>query len=182
MAKLTAKQEAFVQEYQVDLNQTQAAIRAGYKAKSAAQIACELMKKPAVKEAIDMAMAERAGRTGVNVDRVIRELARIAFVKPTDVINPDSATIKADAEDDDLAAVASVKVKEVTGDFDSIEREVKLYDKNKALELLGKHLGMFSDKLQITGAMPVQIVDDIPRTNAIGFQDQNGDNEAGDEA
>ena len=180
MAKLTAKQEAFKQEYLVDLNQTQAAIRAGYKPKYAAQIACELMKKPAVKEAIDMAMADRAGRTGVNVDRVIRELARIAFVKASDVISMSDATILEEADADDLAAIASVKVKQMYGDIEGIEREVKLCDKLRALELLGKHLGMFSDKLQITGAMPVQIVDDVPQTAAIGFQ--SGEvNEAGDE-
>lgn len=180
MAKLTAKQDAFIQEYLIDLNQTQAAIRAGYKPKHAAQIACELMGKAAIKDAVEIAMAERAKRTGVNADRVIRELARVAFVNASDVISMSDATILEEADADDLAAIASVKVKQMFGDVEGIEREVKLCDKLKALELLGKHLGMFSDKLQITGTVPVQIVDDVPQTAAIGFQ-TGDDNEAGDE-
>lgn len=179
MAKLTPKMAAFVEEYPVDLNQTQAAIRAGYAPKYAAQIASELMGKPAVRDAIAVTMAERSKRTGVAADRVVRELARVAFVNAADVISMKDATIREDANVDDLAAIASVKVKQMYGDVEGIEREVKLYDKLKALELLGKHLGMFTDKLTISGELPVKIVDDVPHTAVIGLQ-SGGDNEAGD--
>jgi phage terminase small subunit len=95
-------------------------------------------------------MAERSRRTGISQDRVIRELARLAFVNPDDVINLNRATVKEDATEDDLAAIASVKVKTSSSDSgEMVEREVKLNDKLKALELLGKHLGMFKDKLDI---------------------------------
>ena len=108
MAKLTAKQKKFVEEYLIDLNATQAAIRAGYSTESAKEIGCENLTKPNVKVEIDKAIAERSRRTGINQDRVLRELAKIAFVNPGD--------------------------------------EIKLCDKLKALDLLGKHLGIYDKK------------------------------------
>lgn len=162
MAKLTKKQQRFVEEYLIDLNATQAAIRAGYSSASARQIADENMSKPYISEAINKALAERSKRTGINADRIIQELAKIAFLNPTDVINMDEATVKGEANRDDTAAIASVKVKKIpTDDGDITEREVKTYDKIKALELLGKHIGLFSDKLKVEGAIPIVIEDDL---------------------
>ena len=115
-----------------------------------------------VKNEIDKAMAERSRRTGINQDRVLRELAKIAFVNPNDVINFRDATVKMTSEEN-LAAIASIKVKKIPGEYgDATEREVKLYDKLRALDLLGRHLGMFKDKIEINGDMGVKIVDDIP--------------------
>ncbi len=144
MAKLTAKQKKFVEEYLIDLNATQAAIRAGYSTESAKEIGCENLTKPNVKAEIDKAIAERSRRTGINQDRVLRELAKIAFVNPNDVINFNEATVKSDAKEEDLAAIASVKIKNIpTEDGEITEREIKLCDKLKALDLLGKHLGIY---------------------------------------
>lgn len=144
MAKLTAKQKKFVEEYLIDLNATQAAIRAGYSTESAKEIGCENLTKPNVKAEIDKAIAERSRRTGINQDRVLRELAKIAFVNPNDVINFNEATVKGDAKEEDLAAIASVKIKNIpTEDGEITEREIKLCDKLKALDLLGKHLGIY---------------------------------------
>ena len=162
MAGLTAKQQRFVEEYLTDLNATQAAIRAGYSVKNAAKIASQLLDKTRVKNAIDKAIAERSRRTGITQDRVLQELAKIAFVNATDVINMDEATIRGDANREDTAAIASVKVKTIPGEEgDIVEREVKMCDKLKALELIGKHLGMFTDKLNVNAEMAVKIVDDI---------------------
>ncbi len=162
MAKLTPKQKTFCDEYLIDLNATQAAIRAGYSSDSAKEIGCENLTKPNIRAYIDKEIANRSKRTGINQDRVIRELARIAFVNANDVINMDEATLKADASEDDTATIASVKVKTIpTKEGEGVEREIRLADKLKALELLGKHLGMFKDKLEIEGKVPVQIVDDI---------------------
>jgi phage terminase small subunit len=159
---LTKKQKAFVQEYLIDLNATQAAIRAGYSPTSARQIADENMSKPDIKNAIDRAIAERSKRTGINADRIILELAKIAFVNPTDVINMDEATVRGEANREDTAAISSVKVKRIpTEAGDIVEREVKVYDKIKALELLGKHVGMFTDKFKVEGAIPIVIKDDM---------------------
>lgn len=159
---LTKKQKRFVEEYLIDLNATQAAIRAGYSPNSAGDIGCENLKKPDIRACIDKAMAERSKRTGINADRVLMELAKLGFVNAIDVINMDTATIKDDASRDDTAAILSVKVKVIpTEDGDITEREIKLCDKIKSLELIGKHLGMFKDKVEIQGSAQVQIVDDI---------------------
>ena len=80
-----------------------------------------------------------------------------------DVIDMNNATVKDGADRDDTAAIASVNVKVISGsNGEGIEREVRLADKLKALELCGRHLGMFNDKLDVTGAATVQIIDDIP--------------------
>ena len=150
MAKLTEKQKRFVEEYLIDLNATQAAIRAGYSPNTANDIGCENLAKPNIRACIDKEIAERSKRTGINQDRVIRELARLAFVNANDVIDMEEATLKDGATEDDTAAIASVKVKTIpTKEGEGIEREIKLTDKLKALELLGKHLGMFKDKVEI---------------------------------
>ena len=156
---MTLKQKRFVEEYLIDLNATQAAIRAGYSPRSAKQIGQENLYKPAIQNAIDKAMAERSRRTGISQDRVIMELAKIAFLNPVDVIDMDAATVRGEANRDDTACISSVKIKTIPTDDGAItEREVKTYDKLKALELLGKHLGMFTDKLRLDAAVPVMIV------------------------
>lgn len=158
MAKLNAKQQRFVEEYLIDLNATQAAIRAGYSVDSARDIGCENLTKPNIQEAIAKAMAERSKRTGVNQDRVVLELARIAFANARNIINTEDGSVKDDATEDDLACIQSVKVKTMSGDKGySEEREVKLYSKTDALEKLGRHLGMWKDKIDLNVALPVVI-------------------------
>lgn len=166
MAKLTKKQQAFVEEYLIDLNATQSAIRAGYSPDTAKEIGCENLTKPNIKDAIDKAMAERSRRTGVNADRVIQELAKIAFINADDVINLRDGTVKQSASRDDLACIQSIKKKKSYSETgESSETEIKLADKLKALELLGKHLGVFSDKLKIDGVIPIVIHDDMDETD-----------------
>ena len=138
-----------MEEYLIDLNATQAAIRAGYSPDSAKEIGSENLTKPDIAKAVDQAIAERSRRTGVNADRVVRELAKIAFVNAGEVVDLDTALLMDKISDDDMAAIQSVKVK--TFGEDGVEREVKLADKLKALELLGKHLGLFKDKVEING-------------------------------
>lgn len=154
---MTKKQKRFVEEYLIDLNATQAAIRAGYSPDTAGSIGAENLKKPEIKNRIDKAMAERSRRTGINQDRVLQELARIGFAKITDVVDPDTAKIRLDASEDDLACIQSIKIK--PNEFGT-EREVKLYDKKAALVDLGKHLGLFKDKLELTGDMDLNITID----------------------
>ena len=162
MAKLTAKQQTFVEEYLIDLNATQAAIRAGYSPKTAKEIGAENLTKPHIRAHIDKAMAERSKRTGINQDRVLQELARIAFVKVTDLIDPETAEILTSASDDDLAVIQGIKVKESWGDkVSSREREIKIADKSKALEQLGRHLGMFNDKREVNATIHMDKLDNI---------------------
>ena len=156
MAK-RSRQDIFVDEYLIDLNATQAAIRAGYSAKTADQQGSRMLANVKVQQAIAEAMAERSKRTGVNQDRVVLELAKIAFVKMTDIVN-DEGEIRPDATDDDLACIESVKYKRSDSDTGSSEeREVKIASKLKALELLGKHLGMWNDKLDVNITQPIVI-------------------------
>ena len=166
MPKLTAKQERFCEEYLIDLNATQAAIRAGYSVESAGSIGSENLTKPEIRARIDTAMAERSKRTGINADRVLRELGRIAFLNPTKGIDFQTAEVLSDASEDDLAVISGMKVKYVPHkDFDengdpiieqAIEREVKLCDKLKALEMCGRHLRMFKDNPEAN--VPVTVV------------------------
>ena len=147
---MTKKQKRFVEEYLIDLNATQAAIRAGYSPATAKEIGCENLTKPNISEAIAKAMAERSRRTGVNQDRVLQELAKIAFAKITDAVDPKTATVREYASEDDLACIQSIKIK--PNEFGT---EIKMYDKRSALVDLGKHLGLFnSDKEQ---EKPIQI-------------------------
>ena len=154
VAKLTAKQQRFCDEYLIDLNAAQAAIRAGYSPKTAEQTASRLLTIVKVSDEIAREMAERSKRTGINQDRVVQELAKLAFVNIADVVDLDSATVKGTATGEDLACIQSVKIK--PSEFGT-EREIKLYDKKASLELLGKHLGMFKDKLEVEADMDLNI-------------------------
>lgn len=157
MAKLTEKQQRFVDEYLIDLNATQAAIRAGYSAKTADVQGSRMLGIVKVQQAISEAMAERSKRTGVNQDRVVLELAKIALVKMTDIVD-SYGRIKDTATEDDLACIESIKYKSSESDTGSSEeREVKIASKLKALELLGKHLGMWNDKLDVNITAPIVI-------------------------
>lgn len=155
---LTEKQKRFVEEYLIDLNATQAAIRAGYSVKTADQQGSRMLANVKVQQAISVAMAERSKRTGVNQDRVVLELAKIAFVKMTDIVDPDTGEIRCDASDDDLACIEGIKCKRSTTDTGySVEIDVKIASKLKALEKLGQHLGMWNDKIDVNVAIPVVI-------------------------
>lgn len=154
MAKLTEKQKRFCDEYLIDLNATQAAIRAGYSPRTAEQAASRLLSFVKVQDEISKEMAERSKRTGINQDRVLMEIAKMAFVNIGDVIDLDTAQVKPTATKEDLACIQSVKIKPT--EFGT-EREIKLCDKKSNLELLGKHLGMFKDKLEIDADMELNI-------------------------
>jgi phage terminase small subunit len=172
MAKLTAKQKAFVDEYLIDLNATQAAIRAGYSIKTAEQVGYQQLQKTSVSEAITRAMANRSRRTGITADRVLTELAKIGFANAADIINFNSAKVNDDVVRDDTACIQSVKVKTVpTEDGDITEREIKLYDKKAALELIGKHLGMFKDKVDITVDKSEKLADIIAQLGGEGLEE-----------
>ena len=154
---MTKKQNRFVEEYLIDLNATQAAIRAGYSVRTADQQASRMLTNVKVQEAIAKAMAERSKRTGVNQDRIVLELAKLAFVNITDIVDK-KGEIKDKATADDLSCIESIKYKHSDTDSgSSVEREVKIGSKIKALELLGKHLGMWTDNIDVNVAVPLVI-------------------------
>lgn len=166
LPKLSPRQQIFSDEYLIDLNITQAAIRAGFSPKTAAQQGSRLLKSVKVRTYVDIKMAERSRRTGITQDRVLQELARVGFVNVADLVDPDTAQVRDGATKDDLAVIQGVKVKRSwTEGGSSVEREIKVADKNKALELMGRHLGMFNDKLDVNASQKVVIVDDIDDAN-----------------
>lgn len=154
MAKLTAKQQRFCDEYLIDLNATQAAIRAGYSPNTACEQASRLLANVKVQEVIAVKMAIRSKRTGINQDRVLMEIAKMAFVNIDDVIDLNTAQVKETATKEDLACIQSVKIKPTEY---GTEREVRMCDKKSNLELLGRHLGMFKDKVEVEADMDLNI-------------------------
>lgn len=153
--KLTRKQQLFVDEYLVDLNATQAAIRAGYKEKTARFIASENLTKPNIQVAIEKAMAIREKRTEITQDKALKELGRLGFSDIRKYFEDDGSLKNiTDLDDDAAAAVASVEVDEL---FDGsgkdrvqigFTKKFKFWDKNSALEKIGKHLKMFTEKIE----------------------------------
>lgn len=143
MARLTEKQKRFVEEYLVDLNATQAAIRAGYAEKTADVQGPRLLGNVRVQEEIQSAMSKRSSRTEITQDAVLRELAAIGFAQATDFVQiRDNRVYLTETDrltDEQKRAVAGIK----EGKFGI---ELKLHDKIHALQLLGQHLGMFTGK------------------------------------
>jgi phage terminase small subunit len=149
---LTLKQELFVKEYLIDLNATHAAVRAGYSKKTANRTGPGLLKKSSVANAVALAIDERAKRVEVAQDMVVKELARIAFgdLRDSVVWGAGGVVFKDSSELTDDAAAAISEISEHTTEKGGTLR-IKRYDKVKALELLGKHLGMFIDRTELTG-------------------------------
>lgn len=152
---------AFCTEYLVDFDAKNAALRAGFAPgtarNAAAWIHPEHPTKPNLRKEIDRLIAQRSIRTGITADRVLQEIARIAFADITDVVDTDTGGVRKDASRDDTAAIALVTVKK--GKIS--EKGVRMHDKVHALELLGRHLGMLKEDISISGALPV-IIDDSP--------------------
>ena len=156
MTALAEKQATFVQEYLIDLNATQAAIRAGYSPGSAARYAVELLNKTHVAEAIKKAMQERNQRVEISQDRILEELARIAFGDLRDAVTWGKEGVKlresAELTEDQAAAISEVG-ETVTKEGGSTR--IKRHDKVKAIELLMRHKGMLNDKLNLSGELNV---------------------------
>lgn len=158
MSELTDKQKLFVQEYLVDLNATQAAIRAGYSDKTAYSIGNENLSKPEIAEAIAKAQEERAARTEITADRVLAELAKVGFSDPRAVMSWTSAGVSLRPSADLSDAEASI-ISEVSETKDGFR--VKLHSKLDALGKIGQHLGMFKERIEHTGrdGGPIETVD-----------------------
>lgn len=156
MAKLTPKQKRFVAEYLVDLNATQAAIRAGYSEKRASEIGYQLLQKTTVQAETRKAMADREERTGVTQDWVVQELYKIAHADRggiAKVVGGGRAVELTDTDELDAEQRAALVGVEET----KFGIKVTTCDKLKALELLGRHLGMFTDKQEISADTTLRV-------------------------
>ena len=152
---LTAKQQQFVEQYLIDLNATQAAIRAGYSKDWARQIAAENMSKPVIVDAIAEAKAKRSAETGVDSAWVLKRLALEAEADLADLYD-ENGNLKAVSEWPLIwrqGIVAGVEtVREVGSDGEEISSvdKVRLSDRIKRIELIGKHVGVqaFKDRIE----------------------------------
>mgnify|MGYP002860997238 FL=1 len=152
---MTEKQKIFADEYLIDLNATRA-YRVAYpsvkKDEAAAVNGSKLLRNTKVQEYISERMQERQQRTEVTQDMVVKELAAIAFARATDYVEIRSngvcgtVVIKPTTNLSDRQIRAIAGIKEGANGI-----EIKLNDKEKALELLGRHLGMWNDKIKVDG-------------------------------
>lgn len=159
---LTLKQARFVDEYLVDLNATQAAIRSGYSENTAEQQGSRLLSNAKVAAAVAERQADRVKRTEITQDRVLQELARIGFADIRDLFEWDveSATFipSRDLTEDQAAAVSEIQAETTstrerngTTTDTTVKLKIKTYDKLGALDKLGKHLGMFVERVEHSG-------------------------------
>ena len=159
MVKLTAKQQRFCDEYLIDLNATQAAIRAGYSKKTAQSIATENLHKPVIKEYIDARMAEKESQLIAKQDEVLQYLTSVMRRQHYESIVVTVSKEKSVYEPDENGTMRKRTTKEEIPEV--VEIPAKLTDANKAAELLGKRYNLFTNNLQIDGAVPVVIRDDL---------------------
>lgn len=151
---LSDKQKLFCDEYLVDLNATQAAIRAGYSKKTAYSSGQRLLKDVEVQKWVQFRMEERGKRTEITQDRVLEEYAKLAYFDPQKLYDENGNLLPVNKLDKDVAAaLIGVDVTEsiVDGNVVTLTKKVKYSDKKGALDSLARHLGMFNDKLQHSG-------------------------------
>jgi phage terminase small subunit len=173
MRPLTPKQQMFIKEYLIDLNGSKAAVRAGYSPKTAEFQASRLLSKAKVSEAVKLAMDARSAKTEITAERVLRELGRVAFGDQRAVMSwgPDGVKLRpSNALTDDEAAMVSEVSETETLNGGSLK--LKTHDKIKALELIGKHLGMFKDGAVDDDTPPAPVKVEIVVTDARKCQQQ----------
>ena len=162
---LDEKRSRFCEEYLVDLNATQAAIRAGYSPTSAKTTGSRLLAHVDVRAKIAKLREVQAARTGISADMVIKELAKIGFAIATDAIQIVGGKVKvidtAKLTDDTKAAISEIK-QTITRQGGSLG--IKFHDKKGALQLLGQHLGIFqpdeeAQDLPMPAVVNINVVD-----------------------
>jgi phage terminase small subunit len=159
MAELTPKQARFVSEYLIDLNATQAAIRAGYSEKTAGVVGAENLAKPNIKEAIDAGKLARSQETHIDANWVLQRLAAEATADVSDLYHEDGSVKP--VHDWPLiwrqGLVAGIKHQEIrdsegnrTGEFIV---DIKVSDRIRRLELIGKHVRVnaFQEQIAVSG-------------------------------
>jgi len=165
---LNTRQAAFVAEYIVDFNGAKAAIRAGYSPNSAAAIASRLLTQVNIAAAVERAKEQRAARVNVQQDAVLHEMSLLANARIDHYFIDDDGNVKTvdGAPDGAMAAIKSKKSKKtVREDKDgnvtiTYEVEIQLWDKPGTLKLMGRHVGLFPDKVELSGpgGKPIDVV------------------------
>jgi phage terminase small subunit len=157
---LNPKQQRFVKEYVIDLNGTQAAIRAGYSPKTANSISSQLLTKLNIQEAIAVAQKKVTDNLDITAERVLREIAQLGFANMDDYTTEDEEHgLRLDLSKTTRAQRAAISefTEDTTGGSGDGERKavlrtkIKLWDKPRGLEMLGKHLKLFTDIVRHEG-------------------------------
>ena len=161
MRKLDSRQELFCKEYIIDLNATKAAESAGYKPSTARQQACRLLTKGNIQARIAQLQKKQADKLDITAERVLRELALLAYSNMDDYVDLDLECGKrvlntAKPTRDQMAAVSEITEDTTGGTGDGERKRVlrtrfKLVDKGMNLERLGRHLKLFTDKIEHSG-------------------------------
>ncbi len=157
---MTPKQARFVAEYLIDGIGKQAAIRAGYKVSNAESTASTLLADPKVSQAVKAGQAALLEKTGITAERVLREMGRLAFSDVSRLFNPDgSLKPMNELTADDSACIAGLEViiknaEAGDGHTDKVHK-IKVWDKSKNLEMLGKHFGLFVEKVEHSGGIEI---------------------------
>lgn len=154
---LTPRQERFIEQYLIDLNATQAAIRAGYSEKTANQQGPRLLEMPEIREAIDAAKSHRSEVTQITSQRVLEEIASVAFYDPAEIMVEIARVNRGEGHDHGLRGPTDIRnlpehIRRVitgwtwdrSGNF-----TVKIADKLRALDQLARHLSLYNDRIEV---------------------------------
>lgn len=143
LMKLTEKQKRFCDEYLIDLNATQAAIRAGYSKRTAYSIGIENLKKPVIQNYIDQQLKKIEDESIADATEVMKYLTSVM----RNELKEEVVVIEGEGE-----GCSSARI---------VKKDMSAKDRNKAAELLGKRYRLFTEKVEVDGVQQVQIVDDI---------------------
>ena len=160
--KLNPRQVAFVAEYLIDLNGTQAAIRAGYAPNSANEQAVALLAHPSISKAIARGKAQRLSRVNITADTVLQEMSALALSNVSHYVISDDGQVELaeGAPENAMAAIQSIKRRKTVREtrdgelFITYDVELRLWNKPEPLKLMGKHANVAAcfDRLEVTGA------------------------------
>ena len=171
--EITDKMRQFVDEYLIDMNGTQAAIRAGYSEATAQEQSSQLLDRPDIRELVEQRQKDRIDRTQISQDLTVNELKAIALSDIADFVIVKEGGVIEQRPFNELKKEQTRCVKKIkqtvrtaqSSDGAVIHQtavlELELYDKVKSLELLGRHLGIFNDRLTLDEALPLQIVFEV---------------------
>jgi len=151
--KLSVKEKRFVKELMLDNNATQAAIRAKYSKPSARTLGCRLLTKVHIQQAIEIERERLGNKLDITPERVLKELSYIGFMNIADAFNKSGELLSIHEMPERIArAIGGIDVSTLAGgDKEEIIKKIKLIDKRGALELIGKHLGMFGLNVNVKG-------------------------------
>lgn len=171
------KQDSFADEFLKDLNASAAVIRCGFDTVHPGQLGYYLMQLPEIQQKIQAAMTARAERTTITKDRVLQEMARVAFANQTDFATWDDGKVclknSTALSRDDTACVSEVS--QTTHPNGTRKVSIRLHDKMKALEMLGRHLVLFNDKLDLNANVQVGGVLRVPTQSAEDWEKEHGE-------